>query len=230
MKNIKFDIVSTALLLVIAVLLITLINTCNRQGKVIDNIKSIAKISNSPITYKKDIEGTVHAEKQLAVADISILKEQYYKYVIDSITKRLSVKEKQLLSFTGISTIDTGSVKLKIDTTYIDSIPQTEFEYNDKWVSFKGYIGKSDYLEYSIYDSLGITVYQKNKGLFKNSVPIINVYSLNPKVKIAGLTGFSIPVKQPSKFGLGAYIGYGWNGNSFSPSIGLSLTYTLIRF
>ena len=208
---------------------ILLVTTCNKKNKVIDNYSTILKIHNYTIKYSKDVNGNTHAEKQVAEADIKSLHDVYGN-TIDSLTKLLKIKDKQLQSYTGISTKDTGTVKLRVDTIYTDSISQYNFNYKDKWLTINGYLNQDSHLDYTINDSLGITVYNKKQGLFKSPVTIINVYSLNPREKINGITNFQILTKTPSRFGLGLYAGYGWNGTQLTPSAGISLTYTLIRF
>ncbi|RFM30017.1 hypothetical protein [Deminuibacter soli] len=225
----KERLIIVALLLVIAYMSLT---TCFKKAQQNQVLTKLVETKNDTLQHKKDEAGREHGEKIMAEADIALLKTAYTQQ-IDSITAILKIKDDQLQSYTGITTTTSGTVRPRIDTIYLDSGRQEYgLNYNDRWLSLKGTIGAKPILNYTLQDSLVITTYTKKTGLFglgKKEV-YIDAFSLNPNMRVTGLTGFRVPVKQPGRWSIGPFIGYGYSGNKWAPTGGFSIQYSLIRF
>src|SRR5699024_7357646 len=77
---------------------------------------------------------------------------------------------------------------------------------------------------------MSLTKYEQGTGFLNlRKRQYLDVHFNNPIFKPLNVTGFEITPK-PKRFGIGPYIGYGFNGRKWTPSIGISVHYDLIRF
>jgi hypothetical protein len=196
---------------------------------VVHDIQKVIVQRTDSLRHYKDAAGREHAQRVLAEAGSKAIGI-VYRREIDSIKAALSIKEKQLQSFMLASTTNEGTVRLRVDTVYIDSTTTYRFAYNDRWIDVSGAVGKRSYLSYRMTDSLVFTTYWKRKWFLGRKTNYIDAYSHNPHVRVTGLDGNRISLKEPGRFGVGPYIGLGWTGAGWAPGIGLSLHYSLIRF
>lgn len=131
-------------------------------------------------------------------------------------------KPKQI---TTVGTITKGTIKPIVDTVYLkDSTTAYNFKYNDNWLSLNGTIGKESIINYQFKDSIVLTTRRKKNKLY------IDGYSLNPNVQLTGITHLQLTNDKQTRFAIGPYVGYGWNGRKWSPSIGISVQYSLVKF
>jgi hypothetical protein len=200
-----------------------------REQEVIHDIQTTTIQRTDSIRHYKDAAGREHVQRVLAEAGSKAIGT-VYRREIDSIKAALNIKEKQLQAFTLAATVNQGYVPLKVDTVYIDSAATYNFAYNDRWLDVSGSVGKNSFLKYKMTGSLVFTTYWKRKWLLGRKTTYIDAYSHNPHVRVTGLDGARISIKEPGRFGVGPYIGLGWTGSSWVPSIGLSLHYSIIRF
>lgn len=152
--------------------------------------------------------------------------------MVDSVLTTLKIQEKHLHEITGIGLKGNGRLRLKVDTVYVDSSSRYAFKYKDRWIDIAGTIGSESYLNYITTDSLIVTGYSKKKGflgLGKKEV-YIDAYSLNPNSRIKGIQGVRIIKERQKRFGIGPYIGIGYDGDGWVPTVGLGANYSLIRF
>lgn len=200
-----------------------------KEKEVVRDIQTITIQRSDSLKHYKDAAGREHAQRVLAEAGSKAIGIAYRKE-IDSIKQALNIKEKQLQSFMLASTSNEGTVKLRVDTVYVDSSAAYRFAYNDRWLDIAGTIGKNSTLHYRMTDSLVFTTYWKRKWFLGRKTNYIDAYSHNPNVRVTGLDGARINIQEPGRIGIGPYIGIGWNGTNWAPNIGLSLHYSLIRF
>jgi hypothetical protein len=133
-----------------------------------------------------------------------------------------TTKPRNIQSITTLRTINKGVIHPRIDTAYLlDSISTYKFSYQDDWMKLNGEIGKTATIGYLFKDSIVLTTYKKHFQTY------VSGYSFNPNVQLSGIT--TIKVRQP-RFSIGPSLNYSWNGTKFSPSIGISLQYSLIKF
>jgi hypothetical protein len=208
----------------IAAIAIVSFKACVKRGEKIDQYKEAVQVQNGEISRYHDAAGHQHAKVALQQADINFLKALHAKE-IDSILYLLKAKDKQLQSITMAGLSSTGSIKPSIDTINVDSSNKDyNIVYNDRWLSLKGSIGSKNYIKYSYRDSLVFTTL-KTKRLIQ-----IDAFSLNPNTTFTSLTSLRVPIPKPKRFGIGPYVGYGYNGERFITNAGLSIHYSLISF
>jgi hypothetical protein len=132
-------------------------------------------------------------------------------------------KQKGVHEATAIGTTASGFLYPTVDTVYLsDSTTAYKLRFHDRWLDLNGEIGKEPVINYRFTDSIIITAYQKHKKTY------VDAYSLNPNVHLTGITALRMLNKQ--HFTIGPYAGYGWNGKAFTPSVGISLQYSFIKF
>lgn len=208
----------------IAVILILLLKSCDDKN--VTPADEIKEIKEKPVTHYRDKDNIEHAEKPVVTADVSGINA-FYDHVIDSLKKVIKAKDKDIkaLAAASFSTTSTFTPVISYPDSSKAAIPA--IEYSDKWLSIKGNAGGP--WTYSVRDSLTFVAYTKRTGLFKKEL-MLNAYAQNPNTHIAGLTGISVYKEKPNRFGLGLQLGYHWTGEKFAPTIGVGLSYNLIKF
>lgn len=199
-----------------------------KKGK--DAVLNVKTQVNDSTTHYKDFANREHAQRMQVQAELAVA-DAFYGEIIDSLVKANKIKPKQLETFATVGTVSAGTVEAKVDTIHVDSGKAVRLRYADEWVKITGIASKGKAtIDYWIKDSLAVTSYWKRKGFWGRKVTYIDAYSLNPKVSISGMQGVKITEERRKPFGISAYVGYGYNGTQFQPSIGLALTYDLIKF
>jgi hypothetical protein len=166
------------------------------------------------VVYWKDKYNTEHISKMAGI----IQEPSAFLNAIKSQTKQKDVQE-----VTAIGTAASGFIHPTVDTVYLsDSTTAYKLRFQDRWLDLTGEIGKEPVINYRFTDSIIITAYQKHKRTY------VDAYSLNPNVHLTGITALRIVNRQ--HFAIGPYAGYGWNGKAFTPSVGISLQYSFIKF
>lgn len=196
---------------------------------IIEKMVENEKIKNDSTRHYIDENGRLHGEKKALQGTIQEMKAVYPE-LIDSLKLALEIKEGQLKSVIALGVNNSNTVKLIVDTVWVDS--SKYFTYKDPWIDLKGRFGKVNELTYTTFDSLHITAYTRKSGFLGlgKKQTFIDAYSLNPHSSIGQLNGVLITEERPKRIGIGAYVGYGWNGIKLSPQIGIGFNYTLIRF
>jgi hypothetical protein len=226
MKNTIQRVIMAFLLITITVMSLRM---CFQKEKENANLKTVVEIKQDSTKHWKDLYNTEHAEKQLADANYSSLRVVYGE-LLDSVSNRLNSKPNDVQAVTTAGTIATGSIRPTIDTVLLsDSTAGYRFNYKDKWLSLDGIISKEPVINYMFSDSVVFTSYRRKTGFLRKDT-YIDGYSLNPNVRITGITGIRVSNPRKDRFSVGPYIGYGWNGSTWSPSIGISLQYSVIKF
>mgnify|MGYP005822223501 CR=1 FL=1 len=147
---------------------------------------------NDTITYLKDRNGLISAEKhslQLTVGELKDLE------LINKDLKRKIGKLKNLVNSTTVSTVTTDTIVITLE----DTIGGTFF-WEDSWLSINGRINKSKLsLGYSLENEYEVTTYWKRKGLFKRKELTVSVKDLNPNVRTTDIQSITIK-KEPIKW------------------------------
>jgi len=168
------------------------------------------------------------------------------KVFIDSIAKLNKIKSKNVTNITTVSTSTTGTFSAAIDTPEItiadpntgnplikDSIKVRTANFQDKFLVFKEYIAKdSIYGKYTYTDSLIYVGSQKHSGFLGmgKMKTFLDVSSNNPNTTITNAKSVELTKVKDFKWTVGPYVGYGFDGNKWSPSLGISLQYSLFKF
>lgn len=182
-----------------------------------------------------DENGKLHSKvEQLEVDRDAYIRANEPK--LDSIADELNIRKKQIKSLTNLITEIKGSISTKVDTEYVDTgrtKPILTVRYKDAWMTLNGQMyGGFFNATYSIKDSLQYVTYQKNGGFLGlgKKKTFLDVKSANPNMKITNMSSVELTKVKDKRWSIGPYIGYGYNGVKFTPSIGIGLQYGLIRF
>jgi|GEM_PF-2288627 len=216
-------IIIVGLLCVIALLSI---KTCNNRGEKLNQIEQVVQLQHDTIVRIKDVVGREHAKASTQQADIDVLKS-LYQAQIDSISNLVGIKVKQIESVAMAGVKTSGSIKPNIDTVYIDSSKTGAYynlDYDDKFLTLNGRIGKDSFIKYQYRDSLVFTTF-RDKRTIK-----VDAFSLNPNTTITGLTSLRIPLPRRKRLGIGPYVGYGYANGKWLPNAGVSVHYSLFQF
>lgn len=219
--------------IVIAFLLIVVtalsLQTCFRKETENALLKDIVEIKQDSTEYWKDLWGQEHAQKKLSEGNYSSLRAAY-RNLLDSVKTRVGANSGDLEGVTTAGTVTTGKIRPVVDTVYLpDSTRILKFSYNDRWLDLAGIVGKDPIIDYRFTDTIVFTTYRKKTGFLKKHT-YIDGYSLNPNVRITGITGIRVNDQRPHRFSIGPYLGYGWNGDRWAPSAGVSVQLSLIKF
>ena len=221
----KERIIIVALLIAVAALSL---RSCFRKEKENSILKDVVESKNDSTTFWKDAAGREHAQRKVVEANISTIKA-VFRAEIDSITGVLKIREKDIQGFISAGHQTSGEIKPRIDTVQTPTDTSYLLQYDDRWLSLSGRVGKVSFLRYQVRDSLIFTTYSKRVGLFRREV-YLDGYSLNPSAQITGITSLRISAPAVHRFGAGPYVGYGFDGRQWAPSAGISVHYSLIKF
>lgn len=205
------------------------IRGCNNNANRVAEYETVFVQREDSLQHYKDAAGREHALRKQTEASLSTLKV-YYGRTIDSVTRVLNIKEKQLQQFITASTRTEGSVRIQVDTFYTDTTTLYRFNYSDQWLYLDGAMDGGLFVNYKFTDSIIITQFWKRRWFLGRKQYYVDGYSLNPNTRFTGLSSVKVGSKAPGRIGIGPYIGYGWNGAAWTPSAGVSLHYSMIRF
>lgn len=208
--------------------------------------QAVAWATNKDETAKKYIDdnNNMHDKINTLSADRDAFIKTNKEYV-DSIAKLNKIKSKNITSITTVAThtdgkiianIDTNTVNLPIatdKTTNSTSIKVRPVNYEDRWIKLNGFVGTNKlYATYSYTDSLIYVGSQKRSGFLGmgRMKAYLDVSSNNPNTIITNARSIQLTKIKDYKWSLGPYAGYGYDGNKWSPSLGISVQYSLFKF
>ncbi len=223
-----------ACMITLVLLSIAAIKSVVTKTPVLSNTERIVEIKLDSILFWKDKAGREHARAQVAEANYSSL-HAYYGPLIDSVLKTLKITGSKLDYITAISTESKGRVYTRVDTVTKEGIKYLQYSGNDSYLTLTGNTGPNSFADYTYTDSLITAAYWKRKPFLKGGIwgkkdLRLDAYSLNPNTKIKHVDALKVKGKPPGRFGVGPYLGYGYNGYIWCPSVGVSIQYNLFRF
>lgn len=163
----------------------------------------------------------------------------------DSLIKRLQDKVnyfKKQLKDQGVVTVFDSETNVKTtskteiivrDTIRNNTFPEYKSNFNlNDWVIGNTISNKdSTTLTLKIKNSYSVIVGKERKGLFKKSVPFVEVINENPYTETKSLRTYQVKLPRQKRFGIGPTIGVGINNNfRISPFLGIGVQYNLIKF
>lgn len=160
----------------------------------------VASVQYDSVKHWHDLWNTEHATKELIQGEKKVL-DLFYKHRIDSLAKRLHLRDKQIQDMTEVLMRAEGSYTTDVEyITVHDTIPGLapdwsgmNFEWHDKYLKTTGFVDSSKAVVfYSIDVPVHITTYWKRKWFLGKKRYYIDGFSPNPNVKILGLTGIKI--------------------------------------
>lgn len=214
---------------ILLLLLAGAVKSCISPAAVISPIQIVKSDS---VQYWKDVAGREHARAQVSEGNYATLRA-YNDKLIDSVIATLKIQGKQLEGITAIGTQTRAVIVPKVDTVLVHDQPALHFSYNDRWIDIDGVLpAGAPQITYITRDSLIFTHYRKRTGFLGlgRTVTYLDGYSINPNSKVTGVTDLRFVTDKPKRFGIGPYIGYGYDGLRWAPSMGISLQYSLIKF
>lgn len=223
--------------ILIAVCTILVLNTFFGWFKTSDDKKVLDEF----LTGKTD---TVFIEKWIDKDSVSHVKfepnkghiidnkvsQHYMSYVRDTLAPALKIANEKISELTRINANLSGELKVK--KYQLDDQNFKRAYYENKYLSIVT-DEKDSTVKYSYNAKLDIVNYSEKKGLFGKRKDYVDISSPDKNFKINGVEHFKKEILiAPNKFGVGVQVGYHYNPhtNSFSPSIGLGLSYNFIRF
>ena len=206
-----------------ALLTISIISlrTCQAEKNALQVSSFNAKHANDSVKYWIDKSGIEHAQALEMEGKYDELANSYAGDM-DAAAGRLQIKDRQIDGLqNAIANVKGGfSVKVIHDTT------AETFYYRDSSMQETATItDDTAHVSYDVTVPVHLTQYWHRTWLFGKKTHYVDGYSENPDVHITNLQSVRI-LKEPGRWGLGPYIGVSLNG----PSLGIALTYSLIRF
>jgi hypothetical protein len=238
------------ILLVAALVIVSIFGVLQYTGKMkmMDQYSAALAVNDSTRNIMKlivDENGKLHSRVESFEVDRKTFEVTHKAYV-DSLTKVLNIKPKDLKSIIVVTTDNHGSFVTGLDTnsrvnvsingkdTVKDTVRYFTFDYDkDKWLKFKGKIDSGNiFVEYKFTDSLTIVTFQKKTGFLGlgKMKTFADVKSENPNTTYNSLKHIELTNIKNKHWGFGPYVGYGYNGNIWSPNVGVSLQYILLKF
>lgn len=175
------------------------VKTCNDAER-FRQAQTVVKATGDSVRYWKDLWSKEHATRQMIEGDRETLHLVYGRKM-DSLAKRLHLKQKQLQDMTEVLLRAEGQIKtvpvpdIRRDTVNgIEYVYQGQsFTWQDGYMSMTGYVDSAiAKVNYSIDVELNVTKYWKRKWFLGRKRRYIDAYCDNPNVQIKGLTGVKV--------------------------------------
>lgn len=198
-------------------------------------IKQDVKVSVDTTSHWIDVYNEEHA-KNIALQEDAKTANELHGAEIKKAANDIRVRDKQIEHLQQIVVQYKGGFISQIDTSNIKGDTSGRFDHKDQYSSFSGVVvGSKAAVKYSITIPVELTAYWKRSHTFLGIgygriEHYIDGHSANPNAHLDSLQDVRILQKQPSRFGIGPYVGVSLTDNYFKPSVGIALTYSLIRF
>jgi hypothetical protein len=231
------------LLIVAAAYVLFSWKSCHDKNQLIADLKQefsfSDSLSNSKIKTWVDKYGQEHNQVQNV-----LLQKEAVKKDLDSVTKLLNIKAKQVTSITRSKfqievheKPTTDSVVEIVPCPEGDSISivtERYFTWSDAWMSVSGRLGNSiDSVHVIGIDTLSIVNYWKRKWLLGPKHYYVDINNSNDHIKLTEYKGVQFREKE-KKWSVGPYVGVGvplsFKDPQFKINIGISVQYSLFRF
>jgi hypothetical protein len=227
----KINVWATLLGVVVIICIILQVKSC-KQSRYYSGI--ISAKDDSLRTWQ-DEAGRWRAEAttaQVSKADL----QKFFSLESKQIREDFDIKLKNVTGYLRASMQTSGNISMQVDSgakiivQNLDGSDTAAFHYADTWSRFDATLQNSKLnLSYLIRDSVTFVTSTKRSGLFGSTYTVLNGVSYNPNSKISGITGIDIRIPN-KRFGIGPYVGYGFNGSSWKLNAGISLQYSIIKF
>jgi len=191
--------------ILLILLLIVSIRGCMNNSISKNNLKIVNDSLNMKIVNFTDKNNNIHSQvKELQITNkelntVNSNLKSYYDFKLDSLSKVLKIREKQIHTYLTIISSSTGEGFGKVDTLY-DTVllPNKPLSYysvasDDGYLKYNGILKEGNFsYKYSYIDSLNVIRFYKKKGLLGwRKEYYWDVSSYNKNSKIIGLEQFS---------------------------------------
>ena len=165
-------------------------------SKEMREVVQITSHENDSARYYRDLWGAEHVSRLLAEGDRRVIAA-LYKGRMDSVCRRLGLKEKQLQDMASVVARDSGGFvapvrrdSLMVHDTLRDGL---SFHWADDYINVGGFVDTgSAYVTYNIVVPISISTYWKRRWLLGRKRYFIDGYSDNPYVHLSGISGIKI--------------------------------------
>jgi hypothetical protein len=205
------------------IVLAAVIKECVNVRKHAANTVSLATYANDSVRYYRDRYNSEHAVRLSVEGSLADVKAVYGSK-LDSAARRDAVKTKQFEDLIRLDAEYSAHYVARVDTVH-DTLTFThDVPYEHEVVVIAG-----DSAHVSRRDTVPIDIdcYWQRKRLFGKIQHFVNAYSLDSSVRIGGVSSVRIISKEPGRWGLGPYVGYGIGQGL---SIGVSVHYDVLRW
>jgi hypothetical protein len=118
-------------------------------------------------------------------------------------------------------------------TQYVSVIDSNgKSQYKDQWTDIKTQIDSNSIRQdITIRDSILVVQFEKKTGFLGlgGKKTYIDIRNANPNVQVNEVKHWEIKTR-PKNYSVGVGITYGWNGQKWQPTVGVSVTRTLFKF
>lgn len=203
-------------------------------GQQLQLIKHDVVYKEDTASHWRDEYNREHAKNISLVEDRSTAEILHSKEISQA-ASAVHAKDKQIEGLQRLLTDVKGQFTADIDTVRHGEITK-QFNYADSFSKFSGKeVANKEIMQYDIRVPVILNAYWKRPheiiGIgFGKREHYIDGYSTNPNVHIDSLSNIRILQKEPGRFGIGPYAGIATDGLSIRPSVGIALTFSLIRF
>ena len=213
-------------------------------GKLRNNLKEkegLIEAINAEMIVWKDKDGSNHSK-------IQVLETQNLKDFLSIQSKDSSIAELQRLAKQYKGKLKEGSsiTTIKGETTISDSAPTivsfTETQQSKDTIyptytshfNLQGWVTGTTVanrdlttLDLKIRNEYSVVVGREKQGLFKPRKPFVEVINKNPYTETKSLRTYQVSIKSPKRWAVGPFAGIDYH---LEPTIGIGITYGLIRF
>lgn len=234
------------LLIVLFALVIFFIATCNQHLGEIKEMNRIEALQKQEIEHYKDQAGKDHATIQTMSSTAAVI-EKVFSRKLDSVANAYDIKIKDVKEYIGVafkvhgsgSAVVTKPTEPTIIHDTLDGVVKldtldSKLDVDDGFLTLHADIYKSNKSKYDYFytDSLTAVKHVKKYGFLNlRKRTLFDFAFTNKNAFITGLEQFEkeSPAER-KRFGIGPFVGYGWLGNRFGITAGISVSYNLIRF
>lgn len=234
------------LLFVLIVLVIYFMATCSKHQGEIKELKRVEELQKQEVEHYKDQADRDHATVQVISSSAAVI-EKAFSRKLDSVAEVYDIKKKNIQEYIEVAFkahgSGTGAITKPTEPTVVhDTIDgvvridtvDSKLDLDDGFLTLHADIYKTGKYGYDYFysDSLMAVKRVEKYGFLKlRKRTIFDLAFTNKNAYIIGLQQFEkeSPLEH-KRFGIGPFVGYGWLGNKFGISVGIGLTYNLIRF
>lgn len=223
---------------VIFAVLTVFLHKCKSDSSRIDKLIHNQQVANDSVQYYKNTLGQEVAEKQSYIGSNTELKE-----LIKEKEQKNSQLRQTIRKFRKVTAVAKVETTTKIPETVIkfeepiscsalnDDDFTLGFNHDFEHFSISGLVTRFDFTLrcFEVYNTQTIVFGKKRLGMFSTEYRT-EITNSNPYIKVTGLDSYQFVEKQ-KRFGFSLFGGYVLTSNlTFTPAVGVGVTYDLIRF
>ena len=231
MKN---NLLATLLLLASVVVVLTVARREAHYRHAYYEAMEAAELRVDTLERYRDMAGSEHASRVVMEGSFATLSELYGRDM-DSVARRLRIRERQLSALTTMGTRDTGrwlgTTEVIHDTVYWGRRFRDGYRFTagDRFTAIAGMVDSTGAdVEWELRDSLTVATYWRRRHLWSRRELVLDAYSMNPKCTVSGLQGLRIMEPKGSRYGFCVF--GGMDAVGLRPVVGIGVYYSIFHF